>query len=145
MQRRVSRGLAVGDLFNDGQLDVVVEDIDGAQVILRNRGIAGHHWVSFELAGTKNDRLALGARVKLTAGGMTQTSDVRSGGSYLSQSDLRVHFGLRPRRLTASKSAGHRAQPTSCMTCRQTSFILFSRARALFLQTQSVRGCPPTE
>ena len=93
-QRRASRGLAIGDLFNDGRLDVVVEDIDGAPMILRNRGIAGRHWVSFELAGTKSNRLAIGARVKLTAGGMTQTDQIRSGGSYLSQSDLRIHFGL---------------------------------------------------
>jgi hypothetical protein len=50
--------------------------------------------VSFELAGTKSNRLALNARVKIVAGGMTQTSEIHSGGSYLSQNDLRVHFGL---------------------------------------------------
>ena len=93
-QRRASRGLAVGDLFNDGQLDVVIEDIDGAPMVLRNPGVSGRHWISLELAGTKSNRLALGARIKLTAGGMTQTDQIRSGGSYLSQHDLRVHFGL---------------------------------------------------
>jgi len=93
-KRAVSRGLAVGDLFNDGQVDVVIEDIDGAPRLLRNRGIPGRHWVSFELAGTKSNRLAIGARVKIIAGGMTQTEQIRSGGSYLSQHDLRVHFGL---------------------------------------------------
>jgi hypothetical protein len=91
---RVSRGLAVGDLFNDGNMDVVVEDLTGAPTILRNAGVAGRHWVSFELAGTKSNRLAIGARVKITAGGMTQTEEIHSGGSYLSQNDLRVHFGL---------------------------------------------------
>jgi hypothetical protein len=50
--------------------------------------------VSFELAGTKSNRLAIGARLKLVAGGMTQTEEIHSGGSYLSQNDLRVHFGL---------------------------------------------------
>ena len=54
----------------------------------------GTHWISFELAGTKTNRLGIGARIKIIANGMTQTSDVRSGGSYLSQNDLRVHFGL---------------------------------------------------
>ena len=93
-QKTVSRGLAVGDLFNDGDLDVVVEDLDGAPMILRNRGILGRHWVSFELQGAKSNRLAIGARVKIVAGGMTQMGEMRSGGSYLSQSDLRVHFGL---------------------------------------------------
>lgn len=94
MQPRTSRGLAVGDLFNDGQLDVVVEDVDGASMILRNHGVVGRHWVSLELAGTKSNRLAIGVRIKLSAGGITQTDQVRSGGSYLSQSDFRVHFGL---------------------------------------------------
>jgi hypothetical protein len=93
-ERRVSRGLAVGDLFNDGNMDVVVGDIDGAPMLLRNRGVPGRHWISFELTGTKSNRLALNARVKITAGGVTQTDEIHSGGSYLSQNDLRVHFGL---------------------------------------------------
>jgi len=91
---RVSRGLAVGDLFNDGNMDIVVEDLSGAPMVLRNAGVPGRHWVSFELAGTKSNRLAIGARLKITAGGVTQTEEVHSGGSYLSQNDLRVHFGL---------------------------------------------------
>ncbi len=63
-------------------------------MILKNSGVPGRHWVSFELQGTKSNRLAIGARLKLDAGGMTQTDEIHSGGSYLSQSDLRVHFGL---------------------------------------------------
>jgi hypothetical protein len=94
MERHVSRGLAVGDVFNDGNLDVVVGDLDGAPMILRNRGISGRHWVSIELNGTKSNRLALNARISIVAGGMTQTDEVHSGGSYLSQNDLRIHFGL---------------------------------------------------
>jgi hypothetical protein len=91
---RASRGLAVGDLFNDGNVDVVVEDLTGAPMILKNNGVRGRHWVSFELQGMKSNRLAIGARLKIVAAGMTQTEEIHSGGSYLSQSDLRVHFGL---------------------------------------------------
>jgi enediyne biosynthesis protein E4 len=94
VEKRASRGLAIGDLFNDGNVDVVVGDLDGSPMLLRNHGIAGRHFVSFELQGTKSNRLAIGARVKLTAGGMVQSDEIRSGGSYLSQSDFRLHFGL---------------------------------------------------
>ena len=93
-ERHVSRGLAVGDLFNDGNMDAVVGDLDGAPMILKNHGIPGRNWVSFDLAGTKSNRMAIGARVKVVAGGMTQTDEVHSGGSYLSQNDTRLHFGL---------------------------------------------------
>ena len=95
MERHVSRGLAVGDLFNDGNMDVVIGDLDGGPMILRNQGVPGRHWVSFELTGgPKSNRLALNARITLVSGGMTQTDEVHSGGSYLSQNDLRIHFGL---------------------------------------------------
>jgi len=94
MEPRVSRGLAIGDLFNDGNMDVVIEDLKGSPMVLRNPGIPGRHWVSFELAGTKSNRLAIGAKIKIVAGGMTQTDEIHSGGSYISQNDFRVHFGL---------------------------------------------------
>jgi hypothetical protein len=93
-EARVSRGLAVGDLFNDGNLDVVIETLDGSAVVLKNAGVSGSHWVSFELAGVVSNRMALNARVHIVAGGVTQTEEIHSGGSYLSQNDTRVHFGL---------------------------------------------------
>jgi enediyne biosynthesis protein E4 len=91
---QVSRGAAFGDLFNDGHIDIVVENLDGKPMILRNAGGNHHHWIGFELAGTKSNRLALNARVKAVAGDLVQVDEVRSGGSYLSQNDLRIHFGL---------------------------------------------------
>ena len=91
---QTGRGLAIGDLFNDGKEEVVIEDIEGQPIILRPEGGPHSHWISFELGGTKSNKLALNAQVKVTAGGFTQTDEVRSSGSYLSQSDLRLHFGL---------------------------------------------------
>ena len=91
---RVGRGLAIGDLFNDGVQEVVVENLDGEPTILRPKGGPRNHWISFELAGTKSNRMALNARVKIIAGDLNQTDEVRSGGSYLSQNDVRLHFGL---------------------------------------------------
>lgn len=91
---RVSRGLAVGDLFNDGRVEAVVENLVGPPLILRPEGDMHNHWISFELEGVKCNRLALNARVRITAGGVVQLGEVLSGGSYLSQNDLRLHFGL---------------------------------------------------
>jgi enediyne biosynthesis protein E4 len=91
---RVSRGVATGDLFNDGRIDIVIENLKGEPTILRPQGGPPNHWISLELAGAKSNRLALNARVKAVAGDLVQTSEVRSGGSYLSQNDLRIHFGL---------------------------------------------------
>ena len=90
---RASRGAAFGDLDNDGHVDIVVNDLDGPPMILRNEGGDGNHWVTLELGTTKGNRLAIGARIKIVTGDMVQIEEVRSGGSYLSQNDLRVHFG----------------------------------------------------
>jgi enediyne biosynthesis protein E4 len=91
---RVSRGVAVGDLFNDGRIDIVIENLKGGPTILQPQGGPANHWIDLELAGTKSNRLALNARAKVTAGDLVQTSAVLSGGSYLSQNDLRIHAGL---------------------------------------------------
>jgi enediyne biosynthesis protein E4 len=91
---QVSRGVAMGDLFNDGRIDIVVENLSGGPMILRPKGGPVNHWISIELEGTKSNRLALNARVRATAGDLVQLREVESGGSYLSQHDLRLHFGL---------------------------------------------------
>ncbi|MGD0366268.1 MAG: CRTAC1 family protein [Acidobacteriaceae bacterium] len=91
---QVSRGMAIGDLFNDGHLEAVIENLSGQPTILRPEGGPLHHWISFQLEGVHSNRLALNARMRVTAGNLTQLGDVISSGSYLSQSDLRLHFGL---------------------------------------------------
>jgi enediyne biosynthesis protein E4 len=90
----VGRGAAFADFDNDGFLDVVVANNGDPPLLLHNSGGNGNHFVSFKLVGTKSNRDAMGARLKLTAGGMTQIREIAGGGSYLSQSDLRAHFGL---------------------------------------------------
>jgi enediyne biosynthesis protein E4 len=75
-------------------LEVVVENLEGEPVILCPEGGPRNRWISFDLAGTKRGKLALNARVRVSATGFAQTDEVRSGGSYLLQSDLRLHFGL---------------------------------------------------
>ena len=91
---QVSRGLAVGDLFNDGRMEAVVENLVGQPMILRPENGPQNHWISFQLEGAPGNRLALNARVRATAGDLVQLGEVLSGGSYLSQNDLRIHFGL---------------------------------------------------
>ena len=91
---QVSRGLAVGDLFNDGKMEAMVENLVGQPMILRPVGGPQNHWISFQLEGVKCNRLALNARIRATAGDLVQLGEVLSGGSYLSQNDLRIHFGL---------------------------------------------------
>lgn len=97
-ERHGGRGAAFGDLDNDGNLDVLVNNNDGYQEghpsLLHNNGAPGRHFLSLRLVGTRSNRDAIGARVVLHAGALTQYREVRSGGSYLSSSDPRLHFGV---------------------------------------------------
>ncbi|MGD0829751.1 MAG: CRTAC1 family protein [Terracidiphilus sp.] len=94
-QTYVGRGLAIGDLFNDGKLDVVINVMDGSPALLRNVSPDKNHWIEFKLVGgAKCPRDAIGATLYLTANKMRQRGDVLSGGSYASSSDPRVHFGI---------------------------------------------------
>jgi hypothetical protein len=90
-----ARGAAFGDLFNDGHIDIVINNLDGPPTLLRNVFKSDNHWVTLRLVGgTKSPRDAMGTRIFLSADGARQRGDVFSGGSYASSSDQRVHFGL---------------------------------------------------
>jgi enediyne biosynthesis protein E4 len=91
---RVSRGLAVGDLDNDGRLDVVINDLDGSPQVLHNELADAGHWLLVKLRGKGPNTDAIGAVVTVKAGARTQMRVVQSGTSYLSQEDMRRHFGL---------------------------------------------------
>jgi enediyne biosynthesis protein E4 len=93
-EARSSRGAAWGDLNNDGLIELVVNNIDQEPFLYAPSHKPAGGWVRFTLAGTKSNRDAIGARVRVTANGMTQTNEVRSGESYVSSCDLRLHFGL---------------------------------------------------
>ncbi|MGE0131786.1 MAG: CRTAC1 family protein [Blastocatellales bacterium] len=89
-----SRGSAFGDFDNDGDVDVVINLVNDFPVLLRTDSATKNNWISIKLIGSKSNRTGAGARVKVVSEGKTQIDEVRSGGSYYSQNDLRVHFGL---------------------------------------------------
>lgn len=92
-----ARGAAFGDLFNDGKIDVVINNIDRTPTLLRNVNKDNNHWIELQLiGGPKSPPDAVGATVYVTAGGMRQRSDVVSSGSYESANDPRLHFGIGP-------------------------------------------------
>jgi hypothetical protein len=84
----------VGDLDDDGDPDVVVSNMDDEPTLLQNRQATGRHWVAFRVTSPGRNRFAIGAKVTVEAAGKKQFREIRSGGSYLSQSDLRALFGL---------------------------------------------------
>jgi len=88
------RGVAVADYDNDGDMDILVCDWNDTAKLWRNNGGNRNNWLMVKTVGTRSNRDGMGARVKVTAGGITQTDQVKCGGSYLSDSDRRLHFGL---------------------------------------------------
>jgi len=91
---RAGRGAAFADFDNDGYIDVIVANNGDPPTLLRNTGSHKNHFVNFKLVGTKSNRDALGARIRVTSGKISQIREIAGGGSYLSQSDLRANFGL---------------------------------------------------
>jgi hypothetical protein len=88
------RGAAFGDINNDGNVDIVVLNVGEPPSLLMNRTQSNNHRVLFKLLGTKSNKAAIGARVTVKSGALVQIDEVRGGASYLSQNDLRLHFGL---------------------------------------------------
>ena len=97
LEKGVARGAVFGDLDNDGDVDIVINNLDGAAQVLRNDGGNSSNSVLIKTVGVKSNRDGIGARVKIVSGDLTQVDEVRSGDSYISQSDLRLHFGLEKR------------------------------------------------
>ncbi len=94
MPAQSRRGAAFGDIDNDGNVDIVVLNVGEPPSLLLNRTVSSNHRVLFKLVGTKSNKAAIGARVTVKAGTLTQIDEVRGGASYNSQNDLRLHFGL---------------------------------------------------
>jgi len=91
---RCSRGAAFGDIFHTGQIDVAINNLNDVPTLLRNQSASPNSWMLVRLVGTRTNRAAIGSRVIVEAEGRRQIQEVRSGGSFCSQSDLRLHFGL---------------------------------------------------
>lgn len=95
MKPQLRRGLAYGDLDNDGRIDFVTTTLNGHSEHFRNVTGNGNHWILFALEGTRSNRMAIGARIRITTpGGITQVNHVTTSTGYSASSDHRVHFGL---------------------------------------------------
>jgi hypothetical protein len=96
MQKHLGRGIALGTLFNDGGIDVVINNLDDTPSLYHCPAPPDGQWILFKLQGTRSNRDALGAKIKLRAGGMHQVQEVHQSGGFLSSNDVRVRFGLGP-------------------------------------------------
>ena len=90
----IGRGCAFGDFDNDGDVDIIISNLDGPPTLLRNDGGNRNTWILIKCVGTRSNRSAIGTRVTVTTADHSQIAEVMSGSSYYSQNDLRLHFGL---------------------------------------------------
>lgn len=93
-QKWAARGMAIGDIDNDGQLDVVVTENDGPAWVLKNKTPTHNHWITLKLVGVQSNKDGIGARIKITTAAGDQYATVSTAGSYESSSDKRAHFGI---------------------------------------------------
>ena len=93
-KRNAAEVIAIDNSLSSGAVEVLINNQNGPPTLLRQTARPANHWITLTLAGTRSNGSALGAKVRVTAGALVQTDEVRSGGSYLSQNDVRVHFGL---------------------------------------------------
>ncbi len=96
---RAGRGLALGDIDNDGDIDVLMCSCNQRAVLLRNDGGSRNHWLTIKATGRASNRDGIGVKVRLTVGGKSQSKEMVAGGSYLSSNDRSLHFGLGPNRV----------------------------------------------
>ncbi|MGA7633764.1 MAG: ASPIC/UnbV domain-containing protein, partial [Terriglobales bacterium] len=89
-----SRGLAIGDLWNDGRMSAVVNNMSGQPMLLVNHASNRNNWLGVIIRGVKSNRDGIGAKVTVFAGGHKFVQEVRSGSSYISNNDMRLHFGF---------------------------------------------------
>src|SRR5207302_1813354 len=86
--------LAVGDLWNDGKMSITVSNMNAPPSLLVNQVHNANHWIAIHTVGTKSNRDGIGGRIRVNTGSRILVDEVRSGSSYISHSDMRVHFGL---------------------------------------------------
>jgi hypothetical protein len=95
LEKHVARGAAAADFDNDGNVDIAVSNLDDTPTLIRNTSNTGNHWLRVRTVGKRSNRGGIGARIEVTAGDLKEVDWVHTGGSFQSQNDMRVHFGLR--------------------------------------------------